>query len=201
MTIWGGALAPRGIDRPGTGRDTHSPTTFIRDLGAAYRASGRERAAAGRLRLPPVPESSSIPPDRPTDPSSTSIGLADYEKLGRCSARPSGAGRCRSSTASRRRDGDPGRRRRRSYDGRRSVGEAGRRGDAGRVLPRRDRARGLPGERRGAPALPLARRARPRRLAVGRLLRRRHAEGEPRAGPQGDPRPRGERLLSAYERS
>ena len=35
-----GARAKRGIDRPGTGRDTHSPTTFIRDLGAAYRASG-----------------------------------------------------------------------------------------------------------------------------------------------------------------
>jgi hypothetical protein len=31
-------LQPRGIDRPGTGRDTHSPTTFIRDLGAAFRA-------------------------------------------------------------------------------------------------------------------------------------------------------------------
>src|SRR5688572_313988 len=42
VTVWGGALAPRGIDRPGTGRDTHSPRTFIRDLGAAYRASGRE---------------------------------------------------------------------------------------------------------------------------------------------------------------
>ena len=42
IRIWGGALAPRGIDRPGTGRDTHSPTTFIRDLGAAYRVTGRD---------------------------------------------------------------------------------------------------------------------------------------------------------------
>ena len=41
VRVWGGATAPRGIDRPGTGRDTHSPTTFIRDLGAAYRGSGR----------------------------------------------------------------------------------------------------------------------------------------------------------------
>ena len=32
---------PRGIDRPGTGRDTHSPVAFLKDLGAAYRASGR----------------------------------------------------------------------------------------------------------------------------------------------------------------
>ena len=38
VRIWGGALAPRGIDRPGTGRDTHSPTAFIRDLGEAYLA-------------------------------------------------------------------------------------------------------------------------------------------------------------------
>ena len=39
--VWGGALAPRGIDRPGTGRDTHSPVAFLKDMGIAYRASGR----------------------------------------------------------------------------------------------------------------------------------------------------------------
>ncbi len=38
--VFGGAISPRGIDRPGTARDTHSPTAFIQDLGAAYRASG-----------------------------------------------------------------------------------------------------------------------------------------------------------------
>src|SRR5205823_13630946 len=36
--INGGSVSPRGIDRPGTGRDTHSPTVFIRDMGTAYRA-------------------------------------------------------------------------------------------------------------------------------------------------------------------
>ena len=41
--IIGGSLAPRGIDRPGTGRDTHSPTAFIRDMGTAYRALKRPR--------------------------------------------------------------------------------------------------------------------------------------------------------------
>jgi hypothetical protein len=79
-TIWGGALAPRGIDRPGTGRDTHSPTVFIRDLGAAYRASGRTRPPLDGFAFHPYPASSSIPPDRPTAAESTSIGLADYEE-------------------------------------------------------------------------------------------------------------------------
>ena len=68
VRIWGGALAPRGIDRPGTGRDTHSPTTFIRDLGAAYRASGRDAPPLDGFAFHPYPASSSIPPDRPTDP-------------------------------------------------------------------------------------------------------------------------------------
>jgi hypothetical protein len=80
VTIWGGALGPRGIDRPGTGRDTHSPTTFIRDLGAAFRASGREEPPLDGFAFHPYPASSSIPPDRPTDPASKSILLADYEE-------------------------------------------------------------------------------------------------------------------------
>ena len=80
VRIWGGALAPRGIDRPGTGRDTHSPTTFIRDLGAAYRASGRADPPLDGFAFHPYPASSSIPPDRPTDPLSTSILMADYEE-------------------------------------------------------------------------------------------------------------------------
>jgi hypothetical protein len=80
VTIWGGALAPRGIDRPGTGRDTHSPTSFIRDLGTAYRASGRTEPPLDGFAFHPYPASSSIPPDRPTDPASTSILLADYEE-------------------------------------------------------------------------------------------------------------------------
>ena len=80
VTIWGGALGPRGIDRPGTGRDTHSPTTFIRDLGAAYRASGRNEPPLDGFAFHPYPASSSIAPDRPTDPESKSILLADYEE-------------------------------------------------------------------------------------------------------------------------
>jgi hypothetical protein len=80
VAIWGGALAPRGIDRPGTGRDTHSPTTFLRDLGAAYRASGRDEPPLDGFAYHPYPASSSIPPDRPTHPESSAILLADYEE-------------------------------------------------------------------------------------------------------------------------
>jgi hypothetical protein len=80
VTVWGGALAPRGIDRPGTGRDTQSPTTFLRDLGAAFRASGRETPPLDGLAYHPYPASSSIPLVRPTDPESRSILLADYEE-------------------------------------------------------------------------------------------------------------------------
>src|SRR5918911_1603589 len=35
LVVLGGAVSPRGGDRPGTGRDTHSPTAFITDMGAA----------------------------------------------------------------------------------------------------------------------------------------------------------------------
>jgi hypothetical protein len=80
VTVWGGALAPRGIDRPGTGRDTHAPTTFIRDLGAAFRASGRQHPPLDGFAFHPYPESSSIPPDRP-HPNSKALGLADHDRL------------------------------------------------------------------------------------------------------------------------
>jgi len=79
-TIYGGALAPRGVDKPGTGRDTHSPTAFITDLGTAYRASGRQVPIMDAFAFHPYPESSRTGPNFP-HPNSTSIGLADYPKL------------------------------------------------------------------------------------------------------------------------
>ena len=78
--VWGGALAPRGIDKPNTGRDTHSPTAFIQDMGAAYRASGRTAPIMDGFAFHPYGDSSSTPPDF-QHPSSTSIGLGDYGKL------------------------------------------------------------------------------------------------------------------------
>ena len=80
VRIWGGALAPRGVDRPGTGRDTQSPTRFIRDLGTAYRASGRDEPPLDGFAFHPYPESSQVPPDRPTATASDWILLADYEE-------------------------------------------------------------------------------------------------------------------------
>ena len=44
VLVIGGSLSPRGADRPHGSRPTHSPTSFIRDLGAAYRATGRTAA-------------------------------------------------------------------------------------------------------------------------------------------------------------
>jgi hypothetical protein len=79
-TVYGGALAPRGVDKPGTGRDTHSPTAFIADLGAAYRASGRLVPVMDAFAFHPYPETSSTGPAL-AHPNGTSIGLADYPKL------------------------------------------------------------------------------------------------------------------------
>jgi hypothetical protein len=80
VQVWGGATAPRGGDRPGGQRPTHSPTTFIRDLGQAFRASGRDRPVMDGFVHHPYPESSQTPIDNP-HPRTTTIGLADYDKL------------------------------------------------------------------------------------------------------------------------
>ncbi len=80
VRVWGGALAPRGIDRPGTGRDTHSPVKFLRDMGVAYRASGRTLPVMDGLAFHPYAASSGQAPDTP-HPNSTTIGLADYDRL------------------------------------------------------------------------------------------------------------------------
>ncbi len=80
VTVWGGALAPRGSDRPDGIRPTSSPTAFIQAMGTAYRASGRTRPVMDGLAFHPYPDNSSQSPDFP-HPRSTSIGLADYGKL------------------------------------------------------------------------------------------------------------------------
>jgi hypothetical protein len=80
VLINGGSLAPRGIDRPGTGRDTHSPTAFITDMGTAYRAMKRNRPIMDGFSFHPYGESSSTPPTMLHE-SGTSLGLADYDKL------------------------------------------------------------------------------------------------------------------------
>ena len=76
----GGALAPRGADQARSGRQTHSPTTFLRDLGAAYRKSRRTTPIMDALVIHPYGETSKTPPTA-LHPKSTSISIADYPKL------------------------------------------------------------------------------------------------------------------------
>ncbi len=80
IRVYGGALAPRGADAPGIGRNTHTPTAFLRDLGAAYRASGRTAPVMDALSMHPYGDSSSVSPDV-LHPLSNTIGIADYAKL------------------------------------------------------------------------------------------------------------------------
>jgi hypothetical protein len=80
VRIWGGATAPRGADRPGSSRQTTSPTEFIRALGDAYRRSGRDRPVMDGFVHHPYPESASVSIDLP-HPHVKTIGLADYGKL------------------------------------------------------------------------------------------------------------------------
>ena len=78
--VLGGSVSPRGGDRPELPRQTHSPTAFITDMGAAYRASRRATPIMDGFAFHPYGESSSTPPDF-LHPNSTSIGLGDYPKL------------------------------------------------------------------------------------------------------------------------
>ncbi len=80
VLVLGGALSPRGADRPGGSRPTHSPTTFIRDLGAAYRTSGRDRPFMDAFAFHPYMEASKDSPST-RHPENTTITVADYPKL------------------------------------------------------------------------------------------------------------------------
>jgi hypothetical protein len=78
VTVFGGALSPRGNDSVMSRK--HSPTTFIADLGRAYRRSGRTRPIMDAFALHPYEDNSSIPPSF-AHPRSTTISVADYPKL------------------------------------------------------------------------------------------------------------------------
>jgi hypothetical protein len=80
VNVIGGALSPRGQDEPAAARQTHSPTAFIADLGAAYRASGRRRAIMDTFAIHPYLIPSRLPPSF-AHPRTTGIGIADYPKL------------------------------------------------------------------------------------------------------------------------
>jgi hypothetical protein len=82
VLVWGGALAPRGSDRPQGSRHTQSPGAFIRGLGEAFRAGGRTRPPLDGFAFHPYPETAATPPDvaHPNARSKT-IGLADVDRL------------------------------------------------------------------------------------------------------------------------
>ncbi len=80
IQVIGGALAPRGSDRPGLKRATHSPTRFIEDLGAAYKKSGRSRPIMDAFSMHPYMRTSELSP-MDTHSASTTITIADYPKL------------------------------------------------------------------------------------------------------------------------
>ena len=80
IDVLGGALSPRGEDKPGSTRPTHSPTQFILDLGTTYRGSGRTTPIMDGLALHPYEDYSSLPPSF-QHPKTTTIAIADYDKL------------------------------------------------------------------------------------------------------------------------
>jgi hypothetical protein len=80
IKVIGGALAPRGSDRPGLKRDTHSPTRFIEDLAAAYKKSGRSKPIMDAFSIHPYMRTSELAPTD-THSTSTTITIADYPKL------------------------------------------------------------------------------------------------------------------------
>jgi hypothetical protein len=82
VLVWGGALAPRGSDRPQGIRHTQSPGAFVQGLGEAFRASGRTRPPLDGFAFHPYPETAATPPDLPhPNPRSKAIGLADVDRL------------------------------------------------------------------------------------------------------------------------
>jgi hypothetical protein len=81
ITVLGGAVSPRGLDKPCTGRDTHSPTTFIRDLGKAYRKSRRKLPIMDVFAFHPYMEKSRLSPAFKHPRTPRVISINDYNKL------------------------------------------------------------------------------------------------------------------------
>ena len=93
VRVYGGALSPRGGDRAGGTRPTHSPTKFIQELGIAYRASGRDRPAMDALRDPSVSGQLEPAARRPPIPTRRRSGSPTTTSSSRSSRRHSTAPR------------------------------------------------------------------------------------------------------------
>jgi hypothetical protein len=81
LIVGGIGLSPRGGDNPNAPRKTHSPTAFLTDLGQAYRESGRQLPIMDELGFHPYEDASDVDPLAGTHPTTTTIALADYQKL------------------------------------------------------------------------------------------------------------------------
>jgi hypothetical protein len=81
VEIVGGTLAHSGTNKRGTGRDTHSPSRFILDLGAAYRASHRTKPIMDAFSYHPYMERADLPPTFRHNPHANPVTIADYGKL------------------------------------------------------------------------------------------------------------------------
>jgi hypothetical protein len=78
VLVIGGAVSPRGTDDPHR-LGTHSPLVFIRDLGSAYRDTGRKEPVMDAFAIHPYNRPEEAPTVEHTN--ETQITLADYPKL------------------------------------------------------------------------------------------------------------------------
>ena len=106
IDVIGGALAPRGSDRPEDRSATRTrPRRSSRDLGAAYRASGRTTPIMDALAIHPYEDNSSVPPSfaAPEHDDDRARRLRQARRAARRGVRRHRAARidaCRSSTTS-----------------------------------------------------------------------------------------------------
>ena len=191
VNVIGGSLSARGSDDPAAARQTHSPTTFIRDLGAAYRASGRTDRSwtcFRSIRIRRTRASHRTSSTRAARRSGSRTTTSSSRSSARHSTAPaSRARRSRSSTASTacRRRSPPARA---AVLGRRAGDdETDRRGVAGSRVRGGDQDGRVPADRPHAALLPRLGRAAARAPPDGRLLRGRHPEAEPGARRQRGP--------------
>jgi hypothetical protein len=97
IRVIGGSVSPHGGDDPRSSRQTHSPSTFIPDMGRFYRASHRTKPIMDAFSFHPYEDSSKLPPTF-RHPRSTTVALADYKKLVRLLNRAFRGTRQRGST-------------------------------------------------------------------------------------------------------
>ena len=189
LKVYGGNLAPRGFDDADSERPTHSPTQFIKDLGAAYRQSGRTKPIMDVFALHPYQTRSSIPPGQPHTGTSLGIRLRQARLPARRGLRRHRAAGLEAPDRVhrvRRPVDHPAERSGPVHEPAVAARQGrGARADAGRLLRACVQARRLPAERDRVLHLPPVRRGRPQPLAVRPVLHGHEIEIEPRPDLEG----------------